>query len=137
MKFRDGMWQVAEGKRPEYAEDVYSITRHPAGNALSLLCPTKKILERFDTLNMPTLTIASSDWRTNRTILTLPGHTSSFRRRGLSRNDTLAWSSQPRPSLRPLPGGQTRISRRQNYTNRLCCDSQVWFNLSDGQNLGS
>jgi len=57
MKFRDGMWLVADGKRPEYAEDVYSITQHPAGNALSLLCPTKKILERADTLNLPTLTI--------------------------------------------------------------------------------
>jgi alpha-D-xyloside xylohydrolase len=60
MKFRDGMWLVAEGKRPEYAEDVYSITQHPAGNALSLLCPTKKILQRADILNLPTLTIVSN-----------------------------------------------------------------------------
>jgi hypothetical protein len=60
MKFRDGMWQVAAGMRPEYAEDVYSITQHPAGNALSLLCPTKKILARADSLNLPTLTIVSA-----------------------------------------------------------------------------
>lgn len=59
MKFRDGMWLLAEGKRPEYAEDVYSITQHPARNALSLLCPTKKILQRSDVLNLPTLTIVS------------------------------------------------------------------------------
>lgn len=57
MKFRDGMWMVAEDKRPEYAEEVYSIQEHPAGNALSLLCPTKRILQRSDSLNLPTLTI--------------------------------------------------------------------------------
>jgi alpha-D-xyloside xylohydrolase len=57
MKFRDGMWLVAADKRPEYAEEVYSVAEHPAGNALSLLCPTKKILQRADSLNLPTLTI--------------------------------------------------------------------------------
>ncbi|KAK0101278.1 hypothetical protein ONS95_006457 [Cadophora gregata] len=57
MKFRDGMWMVAEDKRPEYAEEVYSIQEHPSGNALSLLCPTKRILQRPDSLNLPTLTI--------------------------------------------------------------------------------
>jgi alpha-D-xyloside xylohydrolase len=78
MKFRDGMWLVAEGKRPEYAEDVYSITQHPAGNALSLLCPTKKILERSDTLNMPTLTIVSRLLTLRVHMLTPPGHSSSI-----------------------------------------------------------
>jgi hypothetical protein len=53
------MWLVAEDKRPEYAEEVYSIAEHPAGNALSLLCPTKRILQRSDSLNLPTLTIVS------------------------------------------------------------------------------
>ena len=57
MKFRDGMWLVAEGVHPEYAEEVYSITQGETGKALSLLCPTKKQLQRFDSLNMPTLTI--------------------------------------------------------------------------------
>jgi hypothetical protein len=135
MKFRDGMWLVAEGKRPEYAEDVYSITQHPAGNALSLLCPTKKILERADTLNLPTLTIVSNSLQSNGTVLTMPGHPSSIRRCNISRNDTLAWSSQPRPSLRPLPRGKTGNDRRQNYTDRFCCDSEVWLDLCDSQNL--
>lgn len=57
MKFRDGMWLVAEGMRPEYAEEVYSIIERPDGKALGLLCPTRKIRERGDTLNLPTLTI--------------------------------------------------------------------------------
>lgn len=55
MKFRDGMWLTAEGVRVEYAEEVYSIKK--TGRGLSLLCPTKKIKSRGDTLNLSTLTI--------------------------------------------------------------------------------
>ncbi|KAH8809207.1 glycoside hydrolase family 31 protein [Xylogone sp. PMI_703] len=55
MKFRDGMWLVAEGKRLEYAEEVHSITTREDG--MSLLCPTKKIRGRSDSLNASTLTI--------------------------------------------------------------------------------
>lgn len=57
MKFRDGMWLVAEGKRPEYAEEVHSITDREDGKGLSLLCPTKKIRARSDSLNLSTLTV--------------------------------------------------------------------------------
>jgi alpha-D-xyloside xylohydrolase len=60
MKFRDGMWLVAEGKRPEYAEEVYSVKEREDGKALSLLCPSKKVRERFDTLNLSTLTVVGS-----------------------------------------------------------------------------
>ncbi|KAI1633265.1 glycoside hydrolase family 31 protein [Biscogniauxia mediterranea] len=62
MKFRDGMWLTAEGMRVEYAEDVHDITQTEKG--LSLLCPTRKIQRRGDTLNLSTLTIdieAASD----------------------------------------------------------------------------
>ncbi|KAI1197851.1 glycoside hydrolase family 31 protein [Nemania serpens] len=62
MKFRDGMWLTAEGMRVEYAEGVYNITQTEKG--LSLLCPTRKIHSRGDTLNQSTLTIdieAASD----------------------------------------------------------------------------
>lgn len=55
MKFRDGMWLTAEGVRVEYAEEVYNIKKTDRG--LSLLCPTKKIRSRGDTLNLSTLTI--------------------------------------------------------------------------------
>ncbi|OTB02164.1 glycoside hydrolase family 31 protein [Hypoxylon sp. CI-4A] len=55
MKFRDGMWMVAEGMRVEYAEEVYDISETEKG--LSLLCPSKKIRGRGDTLNTSTLTI--------------------------------------------------------------------------------
>ncbi|KAI5861372.1 glycoside hydrolase family 31 protein [Durotheca rogersii] len=55
MKFRDGMWQVKEGLRVEYAEEVHEIAQTEKG--LSLLCPTRKISSRGDTLNISTLTI--------------------------------------------------------------------------------
>ncbi|CAG8979142.1 hypothetical protein HYALB_00000275 [Hymenoscyphus albidus] len=57
MKFRDGMWLAAEGKRLEYAEEVYSVTPSEDGKAISLLCPTRKIMQRSDILNLPTLTV--------------------------------------------------------------------------------
>lgn len=59
MKFRDGMWLPAEGKRLEYAEEVYSVTKREDEHGLSLLCPTRKVLQRSDTLNLSTLTIVS------------------------------------------------------------------------------
>lgn len=55
MKFRDGMWLTAQDMRIEYAEDVYTITEKK--NGLSLLCPTRHIRSRGDTLNLSTLTI--------------------------------------------------------------------------------
>ena len=57
MKFRDGMWLTAEGRRVEYAEDVYNITQTEKG--VSLLCPNRKIFSRGDTLNQSTITIVS------------------------------------------------------------------------------
>lgn len=76
MKFRDGMWLSAEGKRPEYAEEVYSITEKDNGKHLELLCPTRKIRERGDTLNLPTLTMVIRP-NSNQAWLTEPGHTST------------------------------------------------------------
>ncbi|KAL2022508.1 hypothetical protein VTK56DRAFT_5115 [Thermocarpiscus australiensis] len=57
MRFRDGQWLVAEGVRIEYAEEVYRITPTPSGKGISLLCPTRKVLTRGDTLNLSTLSI--------------------------------------------------------------------------------
>ena len=54
-----GMWLTAEGKRVEYAEEVYSITPSQDGKKLSLLCPTTQIRSRGDTLNRPTLSLVS------------------------------------------------------------------------------
>jgi len=55
MKFRDGMWHTAEGFLVEYAEEVHQITRTNGG--LSLLCPTRKVMSRGNTLNLSTLNI--------------------------------------------------------------------------------
>ncbi|KAF2811731.1 uncharacterized protein BDZ99DRAFT_518983 [Mytilinidion resinicola] len=57
MKFRDGMWLVAEGKTVQYAEDIYTVTSRPDGKALNLLCPTRRIFSRGDTLNLATLNV--------------------------------------------------------------------------------
>ncbi|KAL2259995.1 hypothetical protein VTK26DRAFT_6148 [Humicola hyalothermophila] len=57
MRFRDGQWLTAEGFRLEYAEEVYRITPTPNARGISLLCPTRKIMTRGDTLNLSTLTI--------------------------------------------------------------------------------
>ncbi|KAL1878536.1 hypothetical protein VTK73DRAFT_7877 [Phialemonium thermophilum] len=56
MKLRDGMWNTAPGLHVEYAEEVYNIEVIERG--LRLLCPTRKILTRGDTLNRPTITIS-------------------------------------------------------------------------------
>jgi alpha-D-xyloside xylohydrolase len=59
MKFRDGQWLPAEGVRSEYAEEIHTVTKSGDGKSLSLLCPTKKVLNRADTLNLSTLTLVS------------------------------------------------------------------------------
>lgn len=51
------MWLVKEGVRIEYAEDVHKVTEGPKGDSLSLLCPTRHIRSRGDTLNLPTLSL--------------------------------------------------------------------------------
>ena len=56
-----GMWQVAEGKRVEYAEDIYTVDVQDEGKKLRLNCPTKQIRSRGDTLNTATLTIVCHD----------------------------------------------------------------------------
>lgn len=57
VRLRDGMWLPAEGMRVEYAEEVYDIAAHEDQNQLNLLCPTKHIKSRGDTLNQPTVTL--------------------------------------------------------------------------------
>ncbi|CAM1501936.1 Fc.00g039200.m01.CDS01 [Cosmosporella sp. VM-42] len=54
---RDGMWLPSADFRVEYAEDVYEITPQEDQQAMSLLCPTKHIRSRGDTLNQPTITL--------------------------------------------------------------------------------
>ncbi|KAF2137641.1 glycoside hydrolase family 31 protein [Aplosporella prunicola CBS 121167] len=56
MKFRDGMWLVAADKTVYYAEDVYTITERD-DKALNLLCPTRQIRSRGDTLNLSTINV--------------------------------------------------------------------------------
>jgi alpha-D-xyloside xylohydrolase len=52
-----GMWLTAPDKRVEYAEHIYSINEDSNKGSLQLLCPTKHIRSRGDTLNCPTLTV--------------------------------------------------------------------------------
>jgi len=48
---------VAAEKRVEYAEEVYSTTISEDKKSIRLLCPTKKVMGRGDTLNLSTLSI--------------------------------------------------------------------------------
>ncbi len=48
---------MAEGVRIEYAEEVYRTTPTPSGKGISLLCPTRKVMTRGDTLNLGTLSV--------------------------------------------------------------------------------
>ncbi|KAH4284796.1 hypothetical protein HBH64_239860 [Parastagonospora nodorum] len=57
MKFRDGMWLVNPGYTVQYAEEVYTVTPSDDNQAVKLLCPTKKIFSRGDTLNLATLSL--------------------------------------------------------------------------------
>jgi alpha-D-xyloside xylohydrolase len=43
--------------RTEYAEEVYRVSPMPSGKGVNLLCPTRKIRSRGDTLNLSTLSI--------------------------------------------------------------------------------
>ncbi|KAK7544496.1 alpha-xylosidase [Phyllosticta citribraziliensis] len=80
MKFRDGMWLTATDKRVEYAEDVYSITPHE-NRALKLLCPTRKVFSRGDTLNLSTLSV-DLEAQSDGVISVEVTHFSGARRRG-------------------------------------------------------
>ncbi|CCX09392.1 glycoside hydrolase family 31 protein [Pyronema domesticum] len=56
MKFRDGMWLLREEFKVEYAEEVRKIDVLDE-DTLSLLCPTRQIHSRGDTLNRAVVTI--------------------------------------------------------------------------------
>jgi alpha-D-xyloside xylohydrolase len=51
------MWLTSKDHTVQYAEQVYSMNHRQDGKALSLLCPTKKISSRGDTLNLATLSV--------------------------------------------------------------------------------
>lgn len=57
MKFRDGMWLVSQDHSVQYAEEIYTVTPREDNNAITLLCPTRKIFTRGDTLNLATLSV--------------------------------------------------------------------------------
>lgn len=51
------MWLVNDQFTVQHAEEVYTITPRSDNRAITLLCPTKKIFSRGDTLNLSTLSI--------------------------------------------------------------------------------
>lgn len=55
------MWLPAEDMTAEYAEQVYYNDTRSDGKGVSLLCPTKYIARRGDTLNRSTVTLVSTD----------------------------------------------------------------------------
>jgi alpha-D-xyloside xylohydrolase len=51
------MWLVSQDHTVQYAEEVYTVTPREDKKAITLLCPTRKILSRGDTLNLATLSV--------------------------------------------------------------------------------
>ncbi|KAL5113860.1 hypothetical protein ACEQ8H_008240 [Pleosporales sp. CAS-2024a] len=51
------MWLVNQAHTVQYAEEIYTVNPRGDGRAINLLCPTKKIFSRGDTLNLATLSI--------------------------------------------------------------------------------
>jgi hypothetical protein len=105
---------VAEGVRIEYAEEVYRITPTASGRGISLLCPTRKIMTRGDTLNLSTLSIVSCDLESRSGLVLIsrwPGHRSGLRRRYLGRDHSLAGRRPPWSLFRSLPGRTARGGR--------------------------
>lgn len=54
LNFKLGMWLTAENLTVAYAEEIHTCTR-TSPERLSLLCPTRKVRSRGDTLNLSTL----------------------------------------------------------------------------------
>lgn len=57
MKFRDGMWLPSQHFLTAYAEEVHDVQHKKGGDAITLLCPTKRIASREGTLNSRLLTM--------------------------------------------------------------------------------
>ena len=55
MKFTEGYWLPSEKAHPVYATQAYEIEKIPGG--MRVLATTKKIANRGETLNLPTITI--------------------------------------------------------------------------------
>ncbi|MGW4461274.1 alpha-xylosidase [Micromonospora sp. NPDC004704] len=55
MKFSNGYWRMRDGVHPLYPMQVRDVAVEPA--ALTVYAPTKKILNRGDTLNQPLITV--------------------------------------------------------------------------------
>lgn len=111
MKFRDGMWLTAEGLRVEYAEEVYNIKK--TNQKLSLLCPTKKIRSRGDTLNLSTLTIV------RKPRFRLTGHGNHPMSMAVSYTDTIYRILKPRATasfLLKQPTGREKSTKALTLT---------------------
>jgi alpha-D-xyloside xylohydrolase len=58
MKFSNGYWRMRDGVNPLYPAEVRDVSVTP--DALTVYAPTKKIVTRGDTLNLPLLTVTAS-----------------------------------------------------------------------------
>ncbi|MDR7273753.1 alpha-xylosidase [Catenuloplanes atrovinosus] len=58
MKFSNGYWRMRDGVTPMYPMEVRDV--QVTGDALTVYAPTKRILTRGDTLNLPLLTVRAS-----------------------------------------------------------------------------
>lgn len=75
------MWLTNEAYTVQYAEEVYTVTPREDNKALTLLCPTRKILSRGDTLNLATVSV-KLEAQSDGVISCEVTHFSGARRRG-------------------------------------------------------
>lgn len=105
------MWLVAADKHVQYAEDIYTVT--PRDNkALDLLCPTRHIRSRGDTLNLSTINI-EIEAQFDGVISIEATHFSGAQRRG--------------PNFDLYPDGQPELGKsKPTACEETCSNSQAY-----------
>ncbi len=101
MKFSNGYWRMRDGVTPMYPMEVRDV--QVTGDALTVYAPTKRILTRGDTLNLPLLTVRASS----------PRRASSRSGRRTSRGGVPAPPPSSSPMAAPTCGSRTANSSRR------------------------
>src|SRR3954470_24638429 len=55
MKFNDGYWHMLQGVTPNFAAEAHEVLSD--ADTLTVYAPTRRIVQRGDTLNLPVITV--------------------------------------------------------------------------------
>ncbi len=92
MKFTDGYWLIREGVAAHYAAHAYNIVTEE--DALTVTAPTRRINYRWETLNLPVLTVRFSSPMANVIRVQLYHH-----KGGVEKTPAFQLCSQPSPEI--------------------------------------